>query len=289
MIKKLVVVVLCLMSAVTYGQDLIVTPEGDSLKCSIVSEMNGWVRFQYKDNKETIVRELKRVDLKSIVKDYYTNRPDEIKPNPVSDGNSINIYNRDFVRPVWNIGLKAGLGYRVHGIGNRFSPEEQAYHKSLRNGFAANLDAGYFFWNNISLGVLADVYEGKSKTYKNERADHVQIRYVGPQASFRKVLDGNKSAVVAGFGLGMHVYKNKGEADKVKFEHNGNSMGWSGSVGFETQIAPHAALTFTATCLVGKNYKLINRLANPSSTVPLSKENTVDLSRINLGIGIKFF
>lgn len=289
MLKKLVAVFLCLISAVTYGQDLIVTPEGDSLKCTIVSELDGWIRFQYKDNQETIVRELRSADLKSVVLGYYNNRPDDGKINTFGAENQVNIYNQDFVRPTWTVGLRAGLGYRVYGIGNRFMPEQQAYYRSLRNGLAANLDVGYFFWNKISLGLVADVYEGKKKSYKNERSDHVQMRYAGPHVAFRKVLEGNKSAVVTGFGIGVHVYKNQGVENKVAFEHTGKSLGWNGSIGFETQIAPHAALTFTATCVVGKNYKLTNRLSKSASSVPLSKENAEDLSRINLGIGIKFF
>jgi hypothetical protein len=289
MLKKLVAVLLCLISVMTHGQDLIVTPEGDSLKCTILSEVDGWVRFQYKDNKETIVRELRNVDLKSIVLGYYNNRPAENNKDATFIDNSINIYNRDFVRPTWNVGLKAGLGYRVFGIGNRFTPEQQVYHRTLRNGFAANLDIGYFFWNNISLGLLADLYEGKKKSFKDERTDHVKMQYVGPQVVYRKVLEGNRSAVVTGFGIGMHAYKNQGIENKLNFERTGTSIGWSGSVGFETQITSHAALTFKATCLVGKNYKLKNQLGKTSSLMPLSKENTEDLSRINLGIGIKFF
>ncbi|WP_149242680.1 outer membrane beta-barrel protein [Dyadobacter sp. 32] len=332
------------------AQDLIVSIEGDSLNCTVMTQNLKYVSFFYKDGGELVTRELPRNLFKSVIVGFYksaakqaaepvskggisilreenkanaidqvnpaqpaesvlaipekfgeivsaTNVEAEAKPekpdsvNVGSEGSSQpikRVVNQDSVsiQPKWQFGFRGGYANRLFKTGNKFSPGVTKYLKELKSGYSIGASAGYFFWENVNLGLVTDLYGSAATMQDDSRNDAVRIKYIGPQVSHRRVLSSGNGAVYTGFSVGYQGFSNKGQEAGKNFSLTGRSMGWGANVGFDYKISPRASLSLGAACLFGTLYKMtdINK-----ETIKLTKDNFEDLSRIALTVGLRFY
>ena len=329
---------------VSKAQDLIVSIEGDSLNCTVMTQNLKYVSFFYKDGGELVTRELPRNLFKSVIVGFYksvpkqaaepvilreenkTNAIDQVNPaqpagsvlaipekfggivsatnveaeakpekpdsvNVGSEGSSQPIkivVNQDSVsiQPKWQFSFRGGYANRLFKTGNKFSPGVTKYLKELKSGYSIGASAGYFFWKNVNLGLVADLYGSAATMQDDSRNDAVRIKYIGPQVSHRRVLSSGNGAVYTGFSVGYQTFSNKGQEAGKNFSLTGRSMGWGANVGFDYKISPRASLSLGAACLFGTLYKMtdINK-----ETIKLTKDNFEDLSRIALTVGLRFY
>jgi hypothetical protein len=189
----------------------------------------------------------------------------------------------------WYFDFRGGYSNRLFRTGNKYSTSYTEYLKKLKSGYAIGVGTGYFFWKNVGLGINGELYGSTARMEDDSRDDAISIKYIGPSVFHRKVMEGKKTAVYTLFTAGYQTFSNNGEEGGNVFLLKGKSMGWGASVGFDYKISPHAALAFSASCLLGTLYKMTKETGGKSQTLQLSKSNFEELSRIALTVGLRFF
>jgi hypothetical protein len=305
------------------AQDLIVSLEGDSLNCTVITQNLESVHFFYTEDDEIITRELSKELFKSIVIGFYKNaktntvsteqiiRKDSIAMPDMSDeleasGDTtpqlpvaiVQINVDDTAGPPakgsvaifskLSFGFRGGYANRLFRLGNRYTPVMQEYLKELKSGYSIGADGTYFVWKNVGLGLNADLYKSVARMRDDSRQDAISIKYIGPAVVYRKALDNPKSSIFTGFTMGYQTFSNHGKEAGNSFLLKAKAVGWGVNVGFAYKISPHVALNFAASSLIGTAYEFTKEEGNKKQTIKLSQDRFEDLSRFSLTVGLKF-
>gem|GEM_PF-5967148 len=189
----------------------------------------------------------------------------------------------------WYFGFKGGYANRLFRTGNRFSPAYSKYLKELKSGYAVGVGFGYFFWKNVALALNADLYKSSATMEDDSRDDAITLRYIGPSLIYRKVSLNQKSAVYTGVTVGYQTYSNQAHQAGNLLVTTGKAAGWGVNVGMDYKISPRAAISFTASCIMGTIYEMSKEAGGKKETIRLSKNDFEELSRISLTVGLRFF
>ena len=194
-----------------------------------------------------------------------------------------------FATSRWYFGFRGGYENRLFRTGNKFPPAYAKYLKELKSGYAFGVGIGYFFWKQVALGMNAELYKSIATMPDDSRDDAISIKYIGPSMVYRNVSVSQKSAVYTGFSVGYQTYSNQvNEAGNLLGTY-GKSLGWGINVGVDYKISPRAAISFTASCIMGTIYKITRESGGKKDTIQLSRKDFEELSRIALTVGLKFF
>ncbi|WP_143016853.1 outer membrane beta-barrel protein [Dyadobacter soli] len=191
----------------------------------------------------------------------------------------------DFAR--WSFGLNGGYAYRLFRAGRITSHDEQEYIKDLKSGIAFGGEVAYFPWKHVGFGVRYEMYKGKANL-DSAQSEKVTIQHLSGALIHRSFLKNGKTAVLTSLLLGYQPYENKSTVGAQQFTFSGKTMNWGVSVGIEQPISPKLALNLTGTAMMGAIYRLQRKTAFSTETLHLSKDDSVDLSRFSVTLGIRF-
>lgn len=188
----------------------------------------------------------------------------------------------------FSFGLNGGYGQRVFRAGRTVTRERERYLKDFKSGIAFGGGVTYFPWKKVGFGLKYDRYQSKA-TQENELTEDVNIQFMGGEVIHRKILKNPKNSVLTSLLLGYQPYRNKTEANNVQFTFDGKTMGWGVSVGIEHRITQRFAFNVTGSAMMGAVYRLDRTSEINKETLHLSKDDSVDLSRVSLTLGFKFY
>lgn len=187
-----------------------------------------------------------------------------------------------------HVTFRAGYANRLFRTGTDASADQAKYLKRLKSGYAVGAGAGYFFWEKVGLGINGEIYKSVARMEDDSRNDAISIKFIGPSVLHRKFLRNPKNVVSSAFSVGYQTFSNRGQEAGTQFRLNGHSLGWGASTGIDLSISPQAALSFTASCLIGTVYRMTTQSGGQTSTVKLPKDKFEELSRFSLTVGLKF-
>ena len=189
----------------------------------------------------------------------------------------------------WYFGFRGGYANRLFRTGNQLSPATTKYLKELKSGYAIGAGAGYFFWKNVALALNTEFYKSNATMSDDSRDDAISIRYIGSSLVHRKVSQNQKSAVYTGFTVGYQSYSNQAHEIGNALTTKGKAVGWGANVSLDYKISPRAAISFTASCIMGTIYKMTRVTGGKKEIIQLAKKDFEELSRIALTVGLRFF
>ena len=190
--------------------------------------------------------------------------------------------------PTWQFGLNGGLAKRLFRSGVIASSTEEKYIDDLKSGISFGANASYFLWRRVGFGLVYDRYQSKASA-ADGLSENVLIQHLSGSVIHRAVLKSLKTSVISSFMLGYQPYNNKARVDGEHLNFSANTMGWGLSVGIERRLGNRFALNLTGSAMMGAVYRLKKETAFNTSTLHLSKDDHVDLSRASLTLGLRFF
>ncbi|KAA0989474.1 porin family protein [Dyadobacter aurulentus] len=190
--------------------------------------------------------------------------------------------------PTWQFGLNGGLAKRLFRSGIIASSAEEKYMDDLKSGISFGANASYFLWRQVGFGLVYDRYQSKASA-ADGLSENVLIQHLSGSVIHRAVLKSLKTSVISSFMLGYQPYHNKASVDAEHLNFSANTMGWGLSVGIERRLGNRFALNLTGSAMMGAVYRLKKETAFNTSTLHLSKDDHVDLSRASLTLGLRFF
>jgi hypothetical protein len=189
--------------------------------------------------------------------------------------------------PRWSAGLNGGYAYRLFRAGMVVSHDEQEYIKDLKSGIAFGGDIAYFPWKHVGFGLRYEMYKGEAKR-DTSLTEKVTIQHLSGAVIHRSFLKNGKTAILTSLLLGYQPYENKSVVGVQQLTFSGKTMNWGVSVGIEQPLSPKFALNLTGTAMMGAIYRLQRKTEFNTETLHLSKDDSVDLSRFSVTLGVRF-
>jgi len=189
--------------------------------------------------------------------------------------------------PRWSFGLNGGYAYRLFRAGRVTSHDEQEYIKDLKSGIAFGGDVAYFPWKHVGFGLRYEMYKATARL-DSSQSEKVTIQHLSGALIHRSFLKNGKTAILTSLLVGYQPYENKSTVGAQQFTFSGKTMNWGVSVGIEQPISPKFALNLTGTAMMGAIYRLQRKTEFSTETLHLSKDDSVDLSRFSLTLGLRF-
>ncbi|WP_229208855.1 hypothetical protein [Dyadobacter luticola] len=191
------------------------------------------------------------------------------------------------ILPKWSASLDGGYGYRLFRTGKVFTTAaNQRYIKDFRSGIAFGGNVAYFPWPRFGFGVRYERYQ--SKATWNDLTEDVTIQHLSGLLTHRSVLKNQRTFVLTSLMVGYQPYQNKTSVGAEQFTLNGKTAGWGVSVGLQHRLGEKFAFNVTGSAMMGAIYRLQRKTEISSATLHLSKDNSVDLSRFSLTVGLGF-
>jgi hypothetical protein len=191
------------------------------------------------------------------------------------------------VFPKWSFGVNGGYGYRLFRSGRRINASNRSYIKNLKSGIAFGGEVSYFHWKRVGFGLKYERYQSKAED-DNNLSEDVTVQHLSGSLIHRTFLKNNRSAILTSFLVGYQPYQNKTVAGSEQFTFTGKTMGWGFSVGIEHRLSTKFALNLTGSAMMGAVYRLKRETEFNTEMLHLSKDNSVDLSRVSLTLGVRF-
>ena len=294
--KLLLISMLTLIFCQSNAQDLIVTNNGDSLQCKIVTIKHNNIYY----------------------KNVVTDSESSLITLPISE---VEKYKCNYFRPKntdyqkWVLSLNGGYSQRLSKTENGQYAE---HNKKLKKGFHIGGDAVCYFSEHLGCGAKTTVFHSShsqnaavangSYTYSTERnynypsidnystpnvivgheqfdkftlKDEHTIYYVGPMFSTR-FFDMGKGAYLINYSIGYLGYIDEGNDANGNFTNKENAIGLSVDFGYDYWFSKNAALGVRLS-LVGGKLKETNK--TKSNVEPNSQ---ISLSRLDISVGLRF-
>lgn len=188
----------------------------------------------------------------------------------------------------FRFGVNGGYGYRLFRSGNRLNAADQKYVKDLKSGIAFGGELAYFFWNKFGISLNYDRYLSKAATESNQSED-VMIQFVGGSVIHRSVSKNGRNIILSSLLVGYQPYRNYTLVGNENLLFTANTMGWGISAGVEHRFSRKFAMNLTGTAIMGAVYRLKRATSINTEILHLSKDDSVDLSRVSVSLGFKFF
>lgn len=294
------------VSLFAYSQDLIITKEGDSIRCKILEITSE--KLYYSVQKEEGARNgamsmdnilsYKYARKKSSSSNnVYVSRNRTTTPPPMSySARAAQILQKDYssLRLAFNL----GYGY-VFGESSEDPPEILEDHaERLRSGFTFGGDIGYYVSENFGIGLKVQMF--KSSTFTDDiyfidddgnilargtYRDDLNVFFFGPTFATR-FFDRNKNNnLIINASLGYMSY-----TDNVLYivsgKYTGSTLGACFDIGYDVGIADNLMLGFQVSAYVGALSQI--RLSSEGQSMTGHLDNKEGLGRIDFTIGIRF-
>lgn len=267
----------CLSSLHSFGQDRIITTDGDTLNCKITKENKEYVYFTFRHNDEVRNTLLPLNKIVSAEKSYYA-YPDV---SPAEYPGRVRDYSS------FRLAVNGGWGYRI----GKAPKGTKDYVDKLRSGLSLGLDAHFFLDRLNGLGIEY-FYFHKNSTYYALK-ENTNIHFIGPSYCLRSSSKSGKNAFLLSAALGYSGYTNdaKGipaDGGTIDGKLSGGTFGTTFALGYDIGISPKMALGIKVA-LHGANLTKISLKSNGVKvTTKLEEGEEENISTLNVTVGLRF-
>lgn len=287
--KALFVGIFTLAALVTKAQDLVVTPEGDSINCRITQIKKDLIYFRFNHKGETRTTLIPLKEARGFQYNYYTT-------TEISNDDSY-IMRHSKLR----IALNGGLSLRTAPLPDGLNSNQRQYLRQLKSGVGFGADIGFFFSESIGVGASYSVH--KSTVKKSDMpvedsdgffvlmnvSDKITMNYIGPTLFTRFSSDQSKGSWISHLSLGYLTYKDASVVGNDYLLITGSTLGAKFGVGYDIPLSKEIGLGLEVSFVGGTLSEITVGNGYSSTTISLDKENYEGLSRVDLTLGIRFY
>lgn len=276
--------------AQTIAQDLIVTDKGDSLNCKITKTRGDYIHFIFKFGDEIRSTLLPQYRVVVYEKDFFnrTELPD-------------NIAQRNSKHTKFRINVSGGYSYLLGRVSDNVPPFLRDYMKKLKSGYHLGADASFFFSENIGIGLKYSMFKTRNvignvvflldaetdETMIGLIKDDITQHYIGPAFCTRFYSKSKKTAFLSSISLGYINYRNYA-TQLYDFTLTGSSVGLVWDFGIDFIVGDKLALGLGFACTLGSISSFKVNDGTSTHTLKLDAENSENISRLDLGIGLRW-
>jgi hypothetical protein len=189
--------------------------------------------------------------------------------------------------PKWQFGLNGGYAYRLFRPGPIPDVATKNYIDDLKSGIAFGGNVSYFKWEKVALGLVYEYYQSRAAS-EDGLKENVTIQHLSGSVTYRSYFKNHTTSVLTSFLLGYQPYQNKANSGAESLTFTGQTMGWGISVGLEQKLSSRLALNLTGNAMMGAIYRMKRKTSLNTQILHLSKDDSVDLSRASLTLGLRF-
>ncbi len=271
------------------AQDLIVTPERDSINCKITRVKDGYIYFTFKHKGE--VRNTLIPEKEVIYQFGYYKTPDVAVEKKSHHGD----YNQ------WHLEFNGGPAYRLAKIPYDLIDQEKDYLRELKSGYQFGLDASFFISELLGFGAKLSTFrskhsqsdllirlpDGSSTTVAV--SDDIKMFYAGPSVITRWVPANKKGVFNSDFSLGYLNFSNFSTLDGQQLQIKGATLGLTLGLGYDFYISKNFGVGLGIGFVLGTLTKVTLNDGNTTQTVKLEEGQYEGLSRIDLSVGLRVY
>lgn len=193
------------------------------------------------------------------------------------------------------IALQGGYSYRLGRIPDGVDEDIKDYYKGLKNGYHLGTDIHYFFNDRNAFGASASFSQAKSSLSdmvlydidgtilaQGDIEDNIRLFYIGPSYFNRSISTDSKRYLLYSLTVGYYTYNDKAIVFDEPVSITGGSFGFGLSMGVDFLTSDDFAIGLQASFLMG----WLNKVEVDG--IELDLEESENLSRIDLSIGIRF-
>jgi hypothetical protein len=286
--KKLSILLFALvLSCKLFSQDLIVTNDGDSLNCKILSHTDEKTYFLYKLDDKIVKTFLPSNKFKKYKINYF-------KTSEIPADYPIEIPAKPKFQHL-KLVIDYGWSYRMKDVSSNVSPDLKNYVQGLKSGQNFGADLVYYFMESTGVGIKYNQFMKNSSLGGNEIAakygtvsDAISISYIGPSLNTRLLSNNKKQALMFDLSIGYMSYE-----DISNLTYNstisGNGLSFVCDAGYDFNISKFLALGVKGSFIWGK-LPSFDVKANGISPAFAWAENydCENLTRFDLSIGLRF-
>jgi hypothetical protein len=270
------------------AQDLIVTTQGDSIRCKITSVTAERIRCLVVHNDELRKVKIPASQVKSSEKDYYT----RLAARGIQTQNPKSKLSRITVSPY------GGLSYLIARVSPEVPAAFKQYIKELKSGYHFGADATVFISERTGVGLkyanfgtsneaFVSGTDPSGTTQTGIMRDDITIQYIAPVLASRTVFRNQTTILNTGFSLGYLSYENNATLID-QFKLTGSTVGVGFSFGLENKLSKNLGLEFGLGMIAGSLSQFEKTTGNSKQTITLEKEKRENISRIDVSVGLKW-
>lgn len=199
----------------------------------------------------------------------------------------------------YRIAFSGGASFLIGKTGNEVPAEFKPYINELKSGSHISIDGGYFWKENIGLGLkyssffsknsMSNIYitDNNGQTRYGSMSDNINTQFIGANLYNRGYSKNRKTVWFANVSLGYIDYRNDAKLiDDLKI--TGSTFG----AGFDLGVDFNLAKNFYFSLGAGYTAGLLKQLKYSDSagqrTIKLEKNQYESMNRIDLSAGIRW-
>lgn len=202
------------------------------------------------------------------------------------------------VAPKWRFSVQGGYGYRMGKMPEDMNQLMTNHVKSLKDGFAFEVDATYYFLESFGIGMkysglhVGNKEEHVTVSYDDGRQesgimeDKINISFAGPFASYRYFSNNMNHCIILNYGIGYMGYKDKAVLINP-FTLKGNTLGTVYEIGYEYRLNDRISLGGMLSSYSGTITKMQTNYGGAWKEIMLEDESYESLTHYNFTIGLR--
>jgi hypothetical protein len=288
--RVILAVVWMLLAAGATAQDLVVTPEGDSLNCKITRIKNQQIYFVFKYKGETRTTLIPVAEVRGYQYGFYKDREVDVETDKSP---MLGDYSK------FRFAVGGGWSYRTASLPDGAGTAERDYLRELKSGYGLTAQAAWFISETVGIGALYAGHRSKvskssvtlssngSVYYTGPLRDDVSIRFIAPVLVTRLVQANKKGVGLFDFSLGYLGYKDVSTMSSNFFRIEGATLGLATGLGYDILLSEHVGIGLNVALITGtlSQVKLIR--GSSSTTIKLDKDEYENLTRVEITAGIR--
>jgi hypothetical protein len=290
----LVVFIFFLFQNEMNAQDKIITNSSDTISCKI-SRVTGKTIF-FKRNSLASVEKIQRGDVKTWI----------INETRIREANKIF---EEYQNGSWRFSFDGGVGHRIastkeskQNFINQGFPANQAdsYFKQIKTGVKASAQVHYMLGQKFGLGIDYQFHHSQANitgafdpgdTYTllyGKLSDDVFTNYTGISLYYQEWLN-PKYKLYYQISMGLSMFREENLTLYTPALITGKAFGGNTEIGFEYFLKKNVAVAVNACLFQSTMSKIKVNNGFRTEEYKLEKEQREGLSRIDLGLGLKFY
>lgn len=203
--------------------------------------------------------------------------------------------------PRFRLALQGGWSYRLAKVADNIPADLKQYYKNLKPGFNLGADAGFFFTEEIGVGLkyayfrAGNELSGVTVTFEDGQAatgvmkNQNHIHYIAPSFYYKFATAGDKLNFLAGASIGYLRYIDNGILVRSSYNLTGGTVGLGFEFGADYMITEHFGVGANIGLIGGSLSKVKVDDGTVQREVELEEENRENLSRLDVSAGVRWY
>jgi hypothetical protein len=193
-----------------------------------------------------------------------------------------------------------GWSYLTAQVSKDVPADFRSYTKGLKSGHHFGGDVGYFWSENIGLGLKTTIFKTKNElnniyvtnnetkqTRYGNMKDDISIQYFAPVLYTRFYSGNRKTVFFSNFSLGYLNYKNRATLID-DFKITGNTIGYEIDFGTDLKLNNRLSFNLGLGLTAGSLNKLEINNGSSTQVKTLEKEKRENISRLDVSMGLSY-